>query len=229
MIARRLDGYFLGRRDYRSCLALQEQLHAARVAGSVGRHGAVRRAPSGHHTGARRSRGERAGLLGAPDGARRRGGRHRPRRRRHAARTRTAGLLSDRRPFARSQGRAPLRQGSHGGDAAGGRGYRRRQRSLRRAHRAVGEPRISAELPGPRVRAGSGQAGRHRRAHLALGDHAWLRAQPVARHAAVFVAGALRHSRVRRGLAGGAVGRACAERRAGRPSGLRGADARAGR
>jgi len=33
---RRLSGYFLGRREYRSCLALQEQLHAARAAGSVG-------------------------------------------------------------------------------------------------------------------------------------------------------------------------------------------------
>jgi lipoyl(octanoyl) transferase len=33
---RKLDGYFLGRRDYRWCLALQEQLHAARVAGAVG-------------------------------------------------------------------------------------------------------------------------------------------------------------------------------------------------
>lgn len=32
---RRLAGYFLGRRDYRSCLALQEQLHAARAAGGV--------------------------------------------------------------------------------------------------------------------------------------------------------------------------------------------------
>ncbi|HYP88127.1 MAG TPA: lipoyl(octanoyl) transferase LipB [Polyangiaceae bacterium] len=36
MTRRRLAGYFLGRRDYRSCLALQEQLHAARVAGEVG-------------------------------------------------------------------------------------------------------------------------------------------------------------------------------------------------
>lgn len=33
---RRISGYFLGRRDYRSCLALQEQLHAARAAGGVG-------------------------------------------------------------------------------------------------------------------------------------------------------------------------------------------------
>lgn len=33
---RRLSGYFLGRREYRSCLALQEQLHAARAAGHVG-------------------------------------------------------------------------------------------------------------------------------------------------------------------------------------------------
>jgi lipoyl(octanoyl) transferase len=33
---RRLAGYFLGQRDYRSVLSLQEQLHAARVAGSVG-------------------------------------------------------------------------------------------------------------------------------------------------------------------------------------------------
>lgn len=36
MTARRLSGYFLGRREYRACLALQEQLHAARAAGSVG-------------------------------------------------------------------------------------------------------------------------------------------------------------------------------------------------
>ena len=36
MTSRQLAGYFLGRRDYRSCLALQETLHAARVAGSVG-------------------------------------------------------------------------------------------------------------------------------------------------------------------------------------------------
>jgi lipoyl(octanoyl) transferase len=35
MIARRLDGYFLGKREYRACLSLQEQLHAARVAGSI--------------------------------------------------------------------------------------------------------------------------------------------------------------------------------------------------
>ncbi len=33
---RRLTGYFLGRREYRSCLLLQEQLHAARAAGNVG-------------------------------------------------------------------------------------------------------------------------------------------------------------------------------------------------
>jgi lipoyl(octanoyl) transferase len=33
---RRLFGYFLGQREYRSCLALQEELHAARSAGSVG-------------------------------------------------------------------------------------------------------------------------------------------------------------------------------------------------
>jgi lipoyl(octanoyl) transferase len=35
-MTRRLSGYFLGQRDYRSCLALQEELHAARTAGSVG-------------------------------------------------------------------------------------------------------------------------------------------------------------------------------------------------
>jgi len=35
-MTRRLDGYWLGRREYRACLALQEQLHAARAAGSVG-------------------------------------------------------------------------------------------------------------------------------------------------------------------------------------------------
>lgn len=35
-MSRTLAGHFLGRRDYRSCLALQEQLHAARAAGSVG-------------------------------------------------------------------------------------------------------------------------------------------------------------------------------------------------
>lgn len=34
-MSRRIDGYFLGRRDYHSCLALQEQLHTARVAGAV--------------------------------------------------------------------------------------------------------------------------------------------------------------------------------------------------
>jgi lipoyl(octanoyl) transferase len=34
--SRRIGGYFLGRRDYRSCLALQEQLHASRAAGAVG-------------------------------------------------------------------------------------------------------------------------------------------------------------------------------------------------
>lgn len=34
-MTRRLTGYFLGRRDYRSCLALQEQLHAARAAGDA--------------------------------------------------------------------------------------------------------------------------------------------------------------------------------------------------
>jgi lipoyl(octanoyl) transferase len=33
---RQLDGYFLGKREYRACLSLQEQLHAARAAGSVG-------------------------------------------------------------------------------------------------------------------------------------------------------------------------------------------------
>ncbi len=36
MTARRLAAHFLGRRDYRSCLQLQESLHAARVAGEVG-------------------------------------------------------------------------------------------------------------------------------------------------------------------------------------------------
>jgi lipoyl(octanoyl) transferase len=36
MAQRRLNGYFLGRRDYGSCLTLQEQLHAARSAGAVG-------------------------------------------------------------------------------------------------------------------------------------------------------------------------------------------------
>lgn len=36
MTQRRLTGYFLGRREYRSCLLLQEQLHAARAAGAVG-------------------------------------------------------------------------------------------------------------------------------------------------------------------------------------------------
>jgi lipoyl(octanoyl) transferase len=35
-MTRRLAGYFLGRRDYRSCLALQEQLHEARTLGKVG-------------------------------------------------------------------------------------------------------------------------------------------------------------------------------------------------
>ena len=35
-MTRQLAGYFLGRRDYRSCLALQEQLHAARTAAGVG-------------------------------------------------------------------------------------------------------------------------------------------------------------------------------------------------
>ena len=35
-MTRRLAGYFLGRREYRECLALQEQLHAARAAGSMG-------------------------------------------------------------------------------------------------------------------------------------------------------------------------------------------------
>jgi lipoyl(octanoyl) transferase len=35
-MTRKLAGYFLGRRDYRSVLALQESLHAARSAGSVG-------------------------------------------------------------------------------------------------------------------------------------------------------------------------------------------------
>jgi lipoyl(octanoyl) transferase len=35
-MTRQLAGHFLGRRDYRSCLALQERLHAARTAGSVG-------------------------------------------------------------------------------------------------------------------------------------------------------------------------------------------------
>jgi lipoyl(octanoyl) transferase len=35
-MTRQLAGYFLGRRDYRSCLALQEELHAARSAGNVG-------------------------------------------------------------------------------------------------------------------------------------------------------------------------------------------------
>jgi lipoyl(octanoyl) transferase len=34
-MTRRLDGYFLGKRDYRSCLQLQEQLHAARMAGTA--------------------------------------------------------------------------------------------------------------------------------------------------------------------------------------------------
>jgi lipoyl(octanoyl) transferase len=36
MSKRRLDGYFLGQRDYRWCLALQERLHGERAAGSVG-------------------------------------------------------------------------------------------------------------------------------------------------------------------------------------------------
>jgi lipoyl(octanoyl) transferase len=36
MTARRLAGYFLGRRDYKSCLALQESLHEARTRGDVG-------------------------------------------------------------------------------------------------------------------------------------------------------------------------------------------------
>ena len=36
MTVRRLDGYFLGTREYRACLSLQEQLHARRVAGDVG-------------------------------------------------------------------------------------------------------------------------------------------------------------------------------------------------
>jgi lipoyl(octanoyl) transferase len=36
MTTRQLAGYFLGKKDYRSCLALQEHLHAARTAGSVG-------------------------------------------------------------------------------------------------------------------------------------------------------------------------------------------------
>jgi lipoyl(octanoyl) transferase len=35
-MARSFAGHFLGRRDYRSCLLLQEELHAARAAGSVG-------------------------------------------------------------------------------------------------------------------------------------------------------------------------------------------------
>ena len=35
-MTRQLAGYFLGRRDYRSCLALQEQLHAARTQAGVG-------------------------------------------------------------------------------------------------------------------------------------------------------------------------------------------------
>ena len=35
-MTRKVAGYFLGQRDYRSVLRLQEQLHAARVAGSVG-------------------------------------------------------------------------------------------------------------------------------------------------------------------------------------------------
>jgi lipoyl(octanoyl) transferase len=33
---RQLSGYFLGQREYRSCLALQEELHAARSAGTIG-------------------------------------------------------------------------------------------------------------------------------------------------------------------------------------------------
>ena len=36
MSGRRLAGYFLGRRDYRSVLGLQERLHAERVSGAVG-------------------------------------------------------------------------------------------------------------------------------------------------------------------------------------------------
>ena len=36
MTTRQLAGYFLGQKDYRSCLALQEQLHAARTAGALG-------------------------------------------------------------------------------------------------------------------------------------------------------------------------------------------------
>ena len=36
MTQRRLAGYFLGLRDYRSVLQLQEQLMAARIAGTVG-------------------------------------------------------------------------------------------------------------------------------------------------------------------------------------------------
>ena len=35
-MTRQLAGYFLGRKDYRSCLALQEQLHAARTRADVG-------------------------------------------------------------------------------------------------------------------------------------------------------------------------------------------------
>ena len=36
MTTRQLAGYFLGQKDYRSCLALQERLHAARTAGAAG-------------------------------------------------------------------------------------------------------------------------------------------------------------------------------------------------
>ena len=36
MTSRQLAGYFLGRRDYRSCLELQESLHTARTRGDVG-------------------------------------------------------------------------------------------------------------------------------------------------------------------------------------------------
>jgi lipoyl(octanoyl) transferase len=35
-MTRQLSGHWLGRREYRSCLALQEQLHAARTAGHIG-------------------------------------------------------------------------------------------------------------------------------------------------------------------------------------------------
>lgn len=77
---RTLAGYYLGRRDYRSCLALQESLHAARAAGGCGdtvlmvEHPAVITLGRGAHSEHLLASAERLGELGVEVVATGRGG-----------------------------------------------------------------------------------------------------------------------------------------------------------